>query len=64
MLNAAPIAPHRGIRIKLESPEVKKELAQKSVEYNKKHYEYISNLFEDFKQSDIGSKLRFFSSDG
>ena len=53
-----------GIRIKLESPEVKKELAQKSAEYNMKHHECICNLFKEFKKSEIGSKLRFFSTDG
>ena len=50
-----------GIRIKWESPEVKKKLAKKSVEYNKNNHARICNLFEGLKCSEIGSKLKIWS---
>ena len=37
----------QGIRIKLESPEVKQILAQKSTNYNKEHYKVINGYFDD-----------------
>ena len=48
----------KGIRIKLQPPDVKKQLASESVEYNKKYHINIINLFNELKDSDIGKDLR------
>jgi ubiquitin-protein ligase len=40
-----------GIRIKIETPEGKKLLANKSVEYNKTKLKHIQKLFDDIKCS-------------
>lgn len=48
----------KGIRIKLQPPKVKKQLANESVEYNKKYHINIIKLFNELKDSDIGKDLR------
>lgn len=50
----------KGIRIKIQSPDIKKQLANESVEYNKKHHMNIVKLFDELRKSDAGKHLRIW----